>query len=243
MKKILSSLLFLTVIMTLSPNKVASSNEQLCQNQNTEASYELDDYWIVICSQNESKSLIQVDKNQRQQMMNLPAFGEFPTYAAIAGDLSDPNSIIYNISPFSFKTIEASIITNITPVINTTHQATGTQVNILSGEQQKKAMETCSPNQPVQVFETATENVYICIEAVENDENSINLSYVQESKDNLYSTIELPAKLASSTSYETNSNQTKKYRVSYQGLEIYEDDNLVETIPVTNLYLASPNKE
>ena len=247
MKKTLLSLLFLTIFTSLFSKTIALSNEKgsnkFCSDENTEAIYELEESWIIICNQNESKNLIQFDKFQQQELMNLTAFGEFPTYGAIAGELSDPNSKIYNISPFDLKLIQASIIKSIIPVTSTLHKPTGTTVNILSGEKEQEAMESCLPNEPVQLFETATDNIYICIEAIENDENSIDLTYIQKSKDNSYTLITRPAKLSSSTTYGTDDNQTRQYRVNYKGLEIYDNNQLIETIPVKTLHIASPDFE
>ncbi len=240
MNKKFNKFLILTLLLTISGHKFAKADNNICVNKSLEASFKLKDSWIFICNQNEEKTLIKLDKNQEQELANLPAFGTFPTYAALEGELSDPNSKIYNISPFDFKIIQASIIKRIDPVVDTTHQKTGARLRILSGEKKQEAIEICQDKKPVQVFETATDNIYICIEADE-DINSINLNYIQKSKNNSAPLINLPANLTASLSYETKANQKKKYTISYQGLEVYENGKKITTKPVTNLYLAPPD--
>ena len=228
------------LIAFLFPQLSQANNSNICNNQLLEASYELKDSWVFICTENQDKTLIKLNKNNQQQLLKIPAFGTFPTYAAIEGELSDPNSKIYNISPYDFKIIQASIILNITPVTETIHQQTNAKLMVLSDEKEQEAIAICEDKQPVQVFETETENIYICI-AAEEDINSINLSYIQKSKMNSYPTINLPADLTSSISYATTGNQQKKYSISYQGLVIWENNQQIETIPVKNLYLALPD--
>lgn len=231
----------LTLLLTfLFPQLSPANNRNICNEEQLEASYELKESWILICNENQDRTLIQLSKHNQEQLLKIPAFGTFPTYAAIDGDISDPNSKIYNISPYDFKIIQASIITNITPVQEAIHQQTKAKLMVLSGEKEQEAIAICQDQQPVQVFETETENIYICIEAKE-DINAINLSYLQKSKNNAYPLINLPAELTSSISYATTANQPKKYSISYQGLVIRENNQTVETIPVTNLYLAVPD--
>lgn len=243
MKTIFNYLYILTFFSTWSFLNLAKADNtsNICQNKVLEASFKLEKSWIFICNENEDKTFVQLDKNKEKELANFPAFGTFPTYAALEGDISDPNSKIYNISPFDFKIIQASIIQKIDPVINTVHQDTGTQLMILAGEKEQEALNICQDKKPVQVFETEAEDIFICIEAEENDINSINLNYIQKSKNNSYSLIKLPADLTSSISYETSANQERRYRISYQGLEIYEDDKKVVTKPVLKLYLARPD--
>ena len=243
MKKLLNYLYILTFFSTCLFFNLAKADNtnNICQNKLIEATFELEKSWIFICNENEEKTLIKLNKTKEQELANLPAFGTFPTYAALEGEISDPNSKIYNISPFDFKIIQASIIKKIDPVINTLHQDTGTQLMILSGEKEQEAIAVCEKKKPVQVFETEAENIYICIEAEENDINSINLNYVQKSKNNSYPLINLPANLTSSISYETSANQGRRYSISYQGLEIYENGTKLVAKPVINLYLARPD--
>ena len=222
------------------PQLSQANNHNICDKQLLEASYELKESWIFICSENQDKTLIKLNKNNQQQLLKIPAFGTFPTYAALDGELSDPNSTIYNISPYDFKLIQASIIKQITPVKEAIHQQTNAKLTVLSGEKEQEAIAICQEKQPVQVFETETDNIYICIEA-EKDINSISLNYIQKSKDNSYPLINLPAELTSSISYATIGNQDRKYSISYQGLLVSENNQQIATIPVTNLYLALPD--
>lgn len=220
--------------------KSGANNSNICQNELIEASYQLKDSWIFICSENDQKTFIQLDQNKNKELVHIPAFGTFPTYAALEGEASDPNSKIYNISPYDFKIIQASIIQQITPVKEAIYPQTNTKVTVLSGNKEQEAIAVCQDKKPVQVFETKTENIYICIEA-EEDINSINLSYIQKSKNNSYPLINLPAELTSSFSYATKGDQTRKYSISYQGLVVSAQNQKKETIPVTNLYLALPD--
>ena len=218
-----------------------AQNINLCPNNSLEASFETKDDLFFICNNNSEKNLIQFHKQTEQKLITIPAFGTFPTYAALEGELSDPNSKIYNLSPFDFKIIQASIIQKIDPVLLTIHQETQAKLMILSGEKEQEAIAVCQEQKPVQVFETTTENIYICIEAQENDLNAIDLTYIQKSKDNSYTPITIRAELTSSISYETDENQSKKYIVSYQGLEVYENNQKIATKPIINLYLALPD--
>ena len=236
-------LLFFLTSYSLSALRVkAENNDNFCLNADLEASFELDTSWIYICQQNQAKFLRQVDKNNDQEIINIPASGTFPTYAALAGDLADPNSKIYNLSPYDFKIIQASIIQIIEPVINTIHASTGVRVQILSGTKEQMAIAICAEQKPVQVFETKTDNIYICIAAPDNNENAIDLTYIQQSKSNLQQSISLSAELISSFSYQAN-NQNLVYLISYQGLEIYENQNKIDSQPVINLYLVASNNQ
>ncbi len=235
-----SYLFILTFLLLILPKNIVKANDSnVCLND-LEASFELEKSWIFICNNNQEKTLIQLSKKEDKKILNIPAFGTFPTYAGLAGEMSDPNSKIYNISPYDFKLIQASIIKNITPVIDAVDTKTGAKVTILSGEKEVEAIAVCQENKPVKVFETETDNIYICIAAQVDDLNSINLNYIQRSKTNPENLINLPANLTSTFGYETPANQDRKYSINYQGLEVYENQEKVMTKPVTNLYLALP---
>jgi hypothetical protein len=232
-------LLLLTLINCFLLAKVKAENidNNICVNSQLEASYELDDSWIYICKNEQEKIFHQISKNNHQEIVTIPAEGNFPTFAAIEGDLSDSNSKIYNISPYDFKIIQASIIQTIQPVINAIYQPTGVNVTILNGQKEQEAIVICQPKTPVQVYETTTDNIYICIDNDENV-NDINLTYVQQSKNNPLNLINLPAILFSNFTYQaTNKNQS--YLISYKGLEIYENQQKISTQPVIHLYLVT----
>lgn len=212
--------------------------KNLCVNSKLEAIFELDNSWIYICQDEQEKTFRQVNKNNDQEIITIPAQGTFPTFAAVEGDLSDPLSKIYNISPYDFKIIQASIIQTIQPVINTIYQPTGVNVTILSGQKEQEAIAICGLKKPVQVFETATDNIYICISAPEENLNAIDLTYIQQSKTNPQELISLPAVLSSNFAYQAN-NQNQSYLISYEGLEIYENQQKIRTQPVIHLYLVT----
>lgn len=236
----LSFIIIIAIFLWL-PKANGEENNNVCLNGNLEASFELKDNWIYVCQENKQKIFRQFSKNNQQEIITIPASGNFPTYAAIEGDLYNPNSKIYNISPYDFKIIQASIIQTIQPVINAIHQPTGVNVTILSGEKEQQAIAICGQKKPVQVFETVTDNIYICISAPDNNDNAIDLSYIQQSKTNPEKLINLPAELASSFSYQAN-NQNQSYLISYQGLDIYKNQTKISTQPVINLYLVTSDE-
>jgi hypothetical protein len=225
---------------------IASPDPQIssCANQLPKASFELEKEWIYICQEAENLFLVKVAKNQPNSELKIPASGGFPTYAALEGDLSDPNSKIYNISPFDFKIIQASIIIHTEPVFQTIDNSSGVVISTLAGEQEKKANLVCDNKDPVQVFKTAKSTIYICIENPENNPNAIALSYVEVSAQNPDAEMKIPAELISSFSYQATTNQGMSYVISYQGLETYQNGQKIDVEPVTNVYLipSDPHK-
>lgn len=238
--KLLLTLFLLSYSSLFIKVKAQDNQANKCVNSNLEASFELDDSWIYICNQNQEKTFHQISKNN-QEIITIPASGNFPTFAAIEGELSDPNSKIYNISPYDFKIIQASIIQKIEPVIKATYKPKEVNVTVLSGAIEQQAIAICNQNgnkQPVQVFDAENDKIYICISAPENDENAIDLTYIQQSKTNPSEIIILPADLSSSFTY-TAKNHNHTYLISYQGLEIYEKQVKISSQSVTHVYLVT----
>jgi hypothetical protein len=211
-----------------------------CTNQQAKASFELEKDWIYICDEPTGLLFVKVPKNQSNSTLKIPASGGFPTYASVEGNLEDPESKIYNVSPYDFKIIQASIITHVEPVLKTIDNKSGAVITRLSGEKEKAAQIACQEKSPVEVFETEKSAIYVCIQNQENNENAIGLTYVQMSKINPNEKISLPAKLTSNFSYQTVTNQEVNYIISYQGLETYKNDQKINTEPVTNVYLVPP---
>ena len=210
-----------------------------CTNNQPQASFELEKSWIHICSEIGQLWLFQVLKNSPEPLLKLPASGGFPTYAAVKGDLSDPNSKIYNISPFDFKIIQASIITKIVPVWRTIDGNSGAIITTLSGTKENAAVAACGEDKPVRAFDTENFHIYICIEADENNPNAINLTYVQVSQSNPNSPTRLKAELISGFRYQSATQDQISYIIGYQGLEIWENGRQIKTEPVTHVYLKS----
>jgi hypothetical protein len=237
-KKIPFLLLIVISLISINIAKIkAETRQHPCTENIPLASYELENDWVYICSESAQLFLLQVSKNDRNPVLKVPASGGFPTYAAVQGELSDPHSKIYNISPFYFQIVEASIITKIEPVLRTIEPLIDVVITSLSGEPKKAAFITCNNDKPVQVFETKNSNIYICIEAKENDPNAINLTYVQIDKSNSNAQIHLKAKLISSFRYQTSTQDQISYIISYKGLETYKNGQKITTEPVTNVYL------
>ena len=222
-------------------SEVTEVTNNPCPNQLPQALFELKNSWIYICSEPEQLWLFQVLKNNPEPLLKVPASGGFPTYAAVEGDLSDPNSKIVNISPFDFKIIQASIITKIEPVLRTIDGNSGAVITILSGQKEKAAVVACGEDEPVQAFETENSQIYICIEANENDPNAINLTYVQLSPSNGNAPTRLKAELISGLRYQTSPQNQVSYIIGYQGLETWENGRKINTEPLTHVYLKSPD--
>lgn len=244
-KKFILPLIIISLMGINIPKVKAEPIPDLCQEKKALAYYELETSWIYICSESDQLFLFQASKKDPNNILKIPASGGFPTYAGIEGELADPNSKIYNISPFYFQIIEASIITKIERVLRTLEPSLNLMITPLSGEEKSKALSICKEDKPVQVFETQSSNIYICIEAEQNDPNAVNLTYVQVDKSNSNSEIRLPAELISSFNYQTSTENQTSYIISYKGLETYQNDSLVKTEPVTNLYLlpSEPNNK
>lgn len=229
-------ILFSSILTSISKVK-AESFPNPCTENLPLATYELPNDWVYICSESEELFLIQIPKNNPNSILKLPASGGFPTYAAVEGELSEANSKTYNVSPFYFQIIESSIITKIEPVLHTIVPSLNVVITPLSGSEQKKALTACNNDEPVEVFETKTSTIYICIEAKQNDYNAINLTYVQIDKTNSNEQLRLKANLISSFDYQTSTQDQISYIISYKGLEIYKNGNKIRTEPVTNVYL------
>lgn len=239
-RKILFFPLIIISFMGINIPKIkAEITPNLCQENKTLAYYELENRWIYICSESEQLFLLDAAKNNLSNIFKVPASGGFPTYAAVEGELSDPNSKLYNISPFYFQIIEASIITKIEPVLRTVEPALDVVITPLSGADKNEALIACQDNQPVQVFETKTAHIYICIDANQDDENAVDLTYVQINKSNPNLQTSLSAELISSFRYQTSTQNQTSYVISYQGLETYQNGVIINTEPVTNVYLIA----
>ncbi len=210
-----------------------------CINNQLQASFELEKSWIYLCSESKQLFLFQVLKNNPEPILKLPASGGFPTYAAVEGDLYDPDSKIYNISPFDFKIIQASIITKIEKVRRTIDGISGAVITTLSGNKEKAAVAACGDDQPVQAFDTKNFYIYICIEANENNPNAINLAYVQVSQVNPHSPTRFKAELISGSRYQTSTQDQISYIIGYQGLETWKNGIKTKTEPVIHVYLKS----
>lgn len=236
-KLLLLPLIFLTFIFTKNTVAQDQNQQKRCAPDSLQASFELENDWIYICSESEGLFLIKEDKQDQNPVLKIPASGGFPTYAAVEGDLYEPDSNIYNISPFYFQIIQANIITEIKPVLRTFEHNLSVEITPLVDEEKKASLAICNPNKPVQVFETDTSNIYICIETPENDRNSINLTYIKTLKSNPNSTIKLKAQLISSFHYKTSTQKNIHYIISYKGLETYKNGQKINTEPVNHVYL------
>ncbi|MBD2393836.1 hypothetical protein H6G11_06160 [Cyanobacterium aponinum FACHB-4101] len=220
--------------------KAEKFKSNICDSSQLEANFELKESSIYICTNNEEKQLIQINTNTHEKILSLRAFGSFPTYGATEGNYDDPDSKIYNISPFDFKVIQASIITKIEPVISTQYLPKEVEITILQGSLEENAIASCQPRKPVAVFETEQDNIYICIEEKDNV-NAIEMNYLQISKKSQEEINNIPAHLTNNFSYETETKNNKKYVVSYRGLKIYENQKSIEEIPIKNIYLSHPD--
>lgn len=236
-KKIVFFFLIFCLNLLKTPQIKAEKTLNPCQDNSPLASYELENDWVYICSSSEDIFFLKFNKNDPQNILKIPASGGFPTYAAVEGELSDPNSKIYNISPFYFQTIESSIITNIKPVLRTFNHSLKVQITPLSNNKKEEALAACENYQPVQAFETEKSNVYICIETKENNDNAIDLIYVQKDKSNSTKDIRLKTELISSFEYKTSSENETNYIVSYKGLETYKNGIKVNTEAINHVYL------
>lgn len=236
-KLLLLPLIFLNLILTNIAPVDSQTVKKPCENTSTEAYFELKNSWIYICSESEQLFLLEISKNNPNYNLKIPASGGFPTYAGLVGDLEDPNGKIYNISPFYFQIIEASIITKIEPVLRTVEPNLGVEITTLSGEQKQASIAACGKNVPVQVFETNTFNIYICIQDQENNPNATNLTYIKSLKSNPNSVTRLKAELMSSFDYQTSTENGMSYIISYKGLETYQNGQKINTEAVTHVYL------
>lgn len=228
---------FISLVKSAKAEKV---NSNICDSFQLEANFKLPQSTIYICTNNEEKQLIQINNNTQETMISLRAFGSFPTYGATEGNYDDPDSKIYNISPFDFKVIQASIITKIEPVISTHYLPKEVEINILQGALEKNAIASCQPRKPVAVFETEQDNIYICIEEKDNV-NAIEMNYLQIAKKSQEEINNIPAHLTNNFSYETETINNKKYVISYRGLEVYDNQKNIEEIPIKNIYLSHPD--
>lgn len=237
-------LVFFSLFFLKSSKIQAQTKPNLCQNNLTLAYYELATDWIYICQESDQLFLLKTPKNDFNSIQKISASGSFPTYAAIEGDLSDSESKIYNISPFFFQIVESSIITKIQPVLRTINPSLNLEISQMSGDIKNKAMEICQNYQPVQVFETDNNYIYICIEVDDNNTNAIDLIYVQQNKSdsNFNSEVRLNAQLIANFNYETITKNNFKYVISYKGLEIYQNGIKIKEESIKNLYLVASDQ-